>query len=278
MELEELNLLVKEDKFEIDVEDEELENSPIVSALLKPINHDYIANDTLFVVVKALNDQVAQNLPYLNLCGKSMLDWVLLAGNGCESKVIEDGQVEEKIKNIQTDKKIIAVFYSDTPLLDRNTFIKIMDYFSSRNMNFLRLERGFVVKTEYLKSDPDLHRMTSEFDDKNLMIIDSAKKLNLAHKVLQDRIRNFHINNGVVLLGDQNIFIDCDVEIDKGVIIYPNNIIKGNTIIQSGAILFEGNIIEDSIVSNNTHLKCSYIEKSKVCGEIKNENIINREV
>ena len=33
-------------------------------------------------------------------------------------------------------------------------------------------------------------------------------------------------NNGVIILGENTVFIDADVEIEEGTIIYPNNIIK----------------------------------------------------
>lgn len=277
METEEIDLLFKESEL---IEGEnKLEDSPILSTLLKPISHDYVSNETLFVVVKTYKDELVKDFPNLSLCGKSVLDWVLLAGCGCEKQVIEDENVFDKIRNIQTDKKVIAVFYCDTPLLDRNTFFKIMDYFSSRGINYLQLSRGFIVKTDYLKNNPDFQpNFIGEFDDKNLLIVDSSQALNLVHKLLQDKIRLFHMNNGVVIMGDQSIFIDCDVEIESGVIIYPNNTIKGNSVIAQGVILEEGNLIVDSIISEGAVLSNCYIEESKVSGELRNQSISNQEI
>ena len=104
------------------------------------------------------------------------------------------------------------------------------------------------------------------------------KKINLVHKILQDKIRTFHINNGVVILGEQSVFIDCDVEIEKGTIIYPNNVLKGKTILQGNVELKEGNLIVDSIISANSTLTNCFIEKSKVSGDLKNKIIVNQEV
>ena len=280
METSELKLLIEEKEVNINVcGKDDIEISPILSSLLKPINHDYVGNETLFVVVKTYRDDVVKNLPGFVLCGKTMLDWVLLAGVGCEQKIVEDVDVFKTLKNLDTDKKIIAVFYCDTPLLDHNTFLDIMDYFSSKNINYLQLSRGFIVRSDYLKNNDEfMHGSFCEYDDNNLMVVDSAKKINLVHKILQDKIRTFHINNGVVILGEQSVFIDCDVEIEKGTIIYPNNVLKGETILQGNVELKEGNLIVDSIISANSTLTNCFIEKSKVSGDLKNKIIVNQEV
>lgn len=275
-----MDLLIEEKEININVhEGDNIEESPILSSLLKPINHDYVGNETLFVVVKTYNEEIVKNLPSFVLCGKTMVDWVLLAGMGCEQKIVEDGDIFKKLRNLNTDKKMIAVFYCDTPLLDRNTFLKIMDYFSSKNINYLQLSRGFIIKTDYLRNESEFAQSPlCEYDDNNLIVVDSAKKLNLVHKILQDKIRAFHINNGVVILGEQSVFIDCDVEIEKGTIIYPNNVLKGETILQENVELKEGNLVVDSIVAANSTLTNCFIEKSKVSGNLKDRTIFNQEI
>ena len=268
MEKEEIDLLVAENQIKIDfdslVQEPEEESTLLTNPLIKATNFDWIKDEVLFVVVKAYHSFV-KDLPKVELCGKKLLDWVLNAGSGCETKVIEDCEdIIGRIRNINTNKKIIAVFYSDTPLLDRATFNKFCNYFSSRNINFLQLSRGFIVKTEFIKNNLTIAQGASELDDKNLLVANSSKVLNLMSSSLYSRIANYHIKNGVILFGQNTIFIDGDVEIEGGVIIYPNNIIKGQTIIGEGAILECGNVIKNSIISNGAVLKSSYIENSKI--------------
>lgn len=269
MEREDIDLLVSENQIKIDFDsltsaNEEEESAIIPSALIKAVNYDWIKDEVLFVVVKAYHSFV-KDLPNVELCGKRLLDWVLNAGSGCETRIIEDCEdIIGRVRNITTNKNIIAVFYSDTPLLDKGTFNKFCEYFSSHNMNFLRLSRGFIVKTEFLKNNFTLAQGASELDDKNLLVADSAKVLNLMSNSLYNRILNYHIKNGVIIYGQNTVFIDGDVEIEGGVIIYPNNVIKGQSIIGENAVIESGNVIKNSIISNDAVVRSSYIENSKI--------------
>lgn len=269
MEREDIDLLVSENQIKIDFDsltsaNEEEESAIIPSSLIKAVNYDWIKDEVLFVVVKAYHSFV-KDLPSVELCGKRLLDWVLNAGSGCETRIIEDCEdIIGRVRNITTNKNIIAVFYSDTPLLDKGTFNKFCEYFSSHNMNFLRLSRGFIVKSEFLKNNFTLAQGASELDDKNLLVADSAKVLNLMSNSLYNRILNYHIKNGVIIYGQNTVFIDGDVEIEGGVIIYPNNVIKGQSIIGENAVIESGNVIKNSIISNDAVVRGSYIENSKI--------------
>ncbi len=234
--------------------------------LIKPLNHEYIKDEVLFVVVRVQNKLLAKDLPSLKICGKKMVDWVLLAGSCCEEIVIEDCEdIINRVRSINTDKKYIALFYSDTPLLDKATFFMIMDYFASRSMNFLQLTRGFVVKTDFLKNNPNFITSSAGGNDiADLLICDCANNLVKTQETLNERITNYHIKNGVTIFGRNTVFIDADVEIDSGVVIYPNNILKGECIISAGTIIESGNIIENSIVLNDCEIKGSYIKDSKI--------------
>ena len=142
MEKEDVGILVCDNQIKIDfdsLDNGEIEEPLITSTLIKAVNNDWIKEEVLFVVVKAYHDDVIKDMPNLEICGKKMIDWVYNAGSGCERKIIDDSQdIIGKVRSISTDKQIIAVFYSDTPLLDKVTFNKFCDYFSSRNMNFLK--------------------------------------------------------------------------------------------------------------------------------------------
>lgn len=272
MEKEEINLLVAENQISMDFDSLLTQEESIVlpNTLIKPVNTDWIKDEVLFVVVRAYHDEIVKNMPDLLLCGKTLLDWVLNAGSGCERKVIEDCEdIMARVRSISTSKQIIAVFYSDTPLFDKASFNHFCNYFLSRNMNFLKLSRGFIVKTDFLKSNVAIAQGASALDDKSLMVADSSKTLNLMSSILYNKILNYHIKNGVIIYGQNTVFIDADVEIESGVIIYPNNILMGESIIAGDVVLESGNVIKNSIISNNVTIKSSYIENSKISqGEV----------
>ncbi len=140
-----------------------------------------------------------------------------------------------------------------------------MDYFSSNNLNAMKFDRGLVYKTEFLQDAIDLDPVVKKyFGGKDFERIEDASDFARAYTFLQNKIKNYHKNNNVVLLGEDTIFIDADVEIESGVIIYPNNILKGQTYIGKNVVLESGNTISDSIISNNCIIEKSVIIKSKV--------------
>lgn len=252
---------------EITFDDKEEEHTLLPSdKLIKAENHDWVGNEVLFVVVRAQNKFLSNDLPSLRLCGKKMIDWVRLAGRDCQQTIIDDSEdVLAQVREIATDKKYIAIFYSDTPLFNKSSFHKIMDYFSSKNINFLQLSRGYVVKTEFLKTRSNfMQGAIAGFEVEGLVRADSAKTIASMQNIINSKILSFHENNGVVIFGKNTVFIDADVEIENGVIIYPNNMIQGESVIAGGSILESGNIIKNSIISNNCRICASYIEKSKV--------------
>lgn len=273
MEKSDIDLLVCENQIEFDyslLESKYIEEEAsmvLPEGFVTAKNHDWIDSEVLFVLVKAESNNLGATAYNLDLCGKAMMDWVLIAGNGCEQKIIADPKenVFHAVKQIETEKQYIAVFYSDTPLMEKATFYKVMDYFAKNNMNALALPRGYVFKTEFVRSSENfVSGKITPFDEKSFLRVDSAEVLSSVSKYLFDKIRNFHLRNGVIMYGGSTIFIDADVEIEAGAIIYPNNILRGQTYVGKNVILEANNIISDSIISDDAFIVSSFIDKSKV--------------
>lgn len=246
----------------------EEEVSNLSQILTSAKSYQWIKNETLVVIIRQDNSSFCDKLSTMDLCGKYMIDWVSLSLSVCEQKIInaaDSAELLQYLKDLKTDKRYIFITYSDIPLLERNTFYKIMDYFSSNNLNAMKFDRGLVYKTEFLQDAIDLDPVVKKyFGGKDFERIEDASDFARAYTFLQNKIKNYHKNNNVVLLGEDTIFIDADVEIESGVIIYPNNILKGQTYIGKNVVLESGNTISDSIISNNCIIEKSVIIKSKV--------------
>ncbi len=227
-------------------------------------NFEWVAKETLVVIIKPQSGFSSN----FDICGKKMVDWVGLATSGCKQKIIEEPTEEnflQTIQNLADGFDYVAVLYSDTPLLRKKTFLDIMNYFSKNRMNVLRLLRGYVFRGEYLKNAKILmSSAVEEFNKEDFSIINDAKMVSYAFKILNDRILEYHKDNGVILFGENTIFIDADVEIESGTIIYPNNVLKGESYIGKNVILESGNYIFDTIVCDESFICQSYLEKSKV--------------
>ncbi len=231
---------------------------------MKPDVREWSAENTLVVIVRAKGEVS----PDFEICGKSMLNWVKLASFGCQQKVIDEPDEEnflDVIKSVGEGFSYVVVLYSDTPLLKKSTFFEIMEYFSTHRMNVLKLLRGIVFRGDFLKNAKMImSAMVEEFDKEDFEIVDNLQKVSKVFKVLNQRILNYHKEAGVVFFGEGTIFIDADVEIEPGVVIYPNNIIKGQSYIGRDVILESGNYILDTIVCDEAFVVQSYLEKSKV--------------
>jgi len=238
--------------------------TPEVENVTSAQNFEWVAEETLVVLVRSKGAISAD----FDLCGKKFVEWVSLATASCEQTIIEEPEEEsllEEINKISDGYRFVAVFYSDTPLLKRSTFLEIMDFFSKMKMNVLKLERGYIFKKDYLQvSKMILSSNVERFGEEDFVVVNNASMINYAFKVMNERILNYHKQNGVVLLGENTIFIDADVEIESGTVIYPNNIIKGESYIGQNVILESGNYILDTIVCEDAFVCQSYVEKSKI--------------
>ena len=251
-----------ENQISFDFLEQDMKTKPLAKGQIV----DWSAEDTLVLILKSKK----MNADF-SLCGKSMLDWVRLASSGCEQVILEekiDVDVLDVARPYADRSSFVVVLYSDAPLLQKATFLEMMNYFTANGLNFMRLPRGVVFKSEYLKNAKML-MSTGEmsFGKDDFFVVDETAKISFAYKVLNERILSYHKENGVILFGENTIFIDADVEIEGGTIVYPNNILKGQTYIGKGVILESGNYIIDSIVCDGAFICQSYIESEKIENE-----------
>lgn len=230
----------------------------------KAESHDWVAEETLVIILRARGGLS----PDFSISGKSMVDWVKLATAGCAQKVINEPDEDyllQTLKEAAGEFKFVAVFYSDTPLLKHSTFLEIMDFFSKHGMNVLHLPRGLVFKNEFLQSAKMLLSSAVEvFGQEDFDIVNTSAAASAAFRVLNARILDYHKAQGVTFFGEDTIFVDADVEIEGGTVIYPNNVIKGESFIGKCVILESGNYIIDTIVCDEAFICQSYLESSKV--------------
>lgn len=213
--------------------------------------------------------------PYnLNMCGIKMKEWIIKSIKYAPIKEIEIDETDDLIsvlKNVDLgNQKYTLVLFSDTPLLKRKTILEIIEYVSIKKLSVLKLTRGYVFETEYLKTidklyAPQLHY----FDEEDFITCFNFKQFSLINDILQTRIINFHMKNGVLFYNPSSCNIDVDVVIEKGVKVYANNVLKGKCIIETNSQLLEGNKIENSIIKNdcvieNSHINKSFIEENCV--------------
>ena len=223
---------------------------------------------TNVVLLLVNNPNLNMEKPYnFLMCGMKMKDYVKQCFKyaNCIEKEINAGEdILDAVKNEKLDnKKYTMILFSDTPLLKRKTILEVLEYMQIKNLSVLKLTRGYVFETEYLKKidklyDPQLHY----FDEEDFMACVNLKQLSIITEILQNRIISYHMQNGVVFTSPNSCKIDVNCNIEKGTIIENNNVLKGKVIIGNNSHLISNNIIENSVIKNNVTINCSNISNA----------------
>lgn len=224
---------------------EEEKSAIFEQPIIAPKDFGWVRDEAMAVIFRTPNDE-------LDICGKTKLEWVQLACVNMLTKVAaepDEDQFFETLKNLSAGKQYVVVLYSNTPLLKQNTILEALDYISSKNVNALILPKGFIFKAAYLEGGMMSTPVRKNIAPEQFEEIDTPDAISAACEKIWGEIRTFHKNNGVILKGENTIFIDADVVIESGTVIEPNNVIKGHSSIGQNVILKSGNYIENSQVA-----------------------------
>jgi len=242
-----------------------------VESLLESIQRDPVDSDVDVIVLKIHNPalQTIKKSYQLPLLGKTLTDWVKLAFDQCPITELECDMSTDIVTTIRPhlkNKKWTAVFYADTPLLQRRTFLNILDWVQTKKLNVCKLDRGWIFTTDYIKQAERIFATTEQHDfgKEDFLTVFNMQQLENAGQVLHQRILNYHQQNGVQFIDKNTTFIDADVTIGKNVIIYPNNFITGETVIGDNVTIGPFCTIKSSKIGNDVKLNSVYIENSEV--------------
>ena len=205
----------------------------------------------------------------MSICGKTMTEWVELAFDKCpvlEIETTQQADILETIRPYLSDKKYTAVFYADTPLLQRRTFLSCLDFAQTKRMNVCKFERGYIFVTDYIRTAERLYSSTlpNFAGQQDFMLVCDMDTFAQAEAILKKRIIDFHLQHGVQILDTTWVSIDADVVIGKNTVIYPNNVLQGKTKIGDNVVLQVGNTIINSQIDDNCRLMHSVIVSSKI--------------
>ena len=223
------------------------------------------------------------------LYGKSVKDWVKLATANANILEIEARKTDDILSLIRpklNEKKYTVVLYADTPLLTKKTFLEILEYVKIKEISTLKLTRGYVFETSYIKELEKIYNpQTAYFDEEDFMAAYNLKQLSMIGDILKSRILSYHLSQGVRIIDPATTYIDAEVEIEEDVVIYPNNTIKGKSYLEKGVTLRENNVLENAYILEHATITSSFILNSVVgrhCGVgpyafIQEESVLEKE-
>ncbi len=91
-------------------------------------------------------------------------------------------------------------------------------------------------------------------------------RVQLAHvgRVLQQRILEQHMLNGVTIIDPQNSYVEDSVAIGADTTLWPGCFLQGNTIIGKGAVIGPNSQIVDSMIGDHCRVKYSVLEQAQM--------------
>ncbi|MGB9857600.1 MAG: sugar phosphate nucleotidyltransferase [Dictyoglomaceae bacterium] len=173
-------------------------------------------------------------------------------------KIVEDKDASDEEKKIREINTSIYAF-------SWKKLREVLPYLSNNN----------VQKEFYL---PDVVPLLLEKGEKvEALIVDSyevlgintQKELSYLQKIIQEKINEKWMEEGVSFISPQSVFIGKDVVLNKDVIIYPNSSILGESFIGKGTIISSNVFIENYYIGDNVKVgPFSFISYKK---ELKGE-------
>jgi bifunctional UDP-N-acetylglucosamine pyrophosphorylase / glucosamine-1-phosphate N-acetyltransferase len=101
-------------------------------------------------------------------------------------------------------------------------------------------------------------------DYQEILGINDRLQLANAYEILQRRVKEQWMAQGVTLIDPNSITIDDTVELQPDIIIEPQTHLRGNTLIKSGSRIGPGSLIENSQLGENTTVQFSVVINSIV--------------
>lgn len=230
-------------------------------------------DDVCAVILKVDNKtfNISQKSYELKLFGKTMVEW---AANSVFDTEIRYAEIDFKQDFLQSaknatslNKKWTIVLFSDAPLFERKTFLEIMQYCRTKDLDVLKLTRGYVFKTDYLtKIDKLISPAEQYFEEEDFITCYSLKQVSIVSDVLKNRILSYFLKNGVLIMDTASTFIDADVQIAGDTKIEPFCKILGQSVIEQNVLIGSFTTINNSVVCQNTNLMGGEIIENSFIG------------
>lgn len=206
------------------------------------------------------------------ILGRTLSMWVRFACGEIHNRIIDFSgtNILEFVKeNISDQFDYTIVLMSSTPLIERGVIQDIIEYCTFKKISLCKLPVGYVVKNSIFKNtmQTSVDSLYSQHIE-DFYVVENKKQYSYALEVLQERINTFHQNNGVEIKKPRSVYIEPEVDVASGVIIYPNNTLKGKTVIGENVILKENNVIENSRIGKNSCVSGSEVVASIVANNV----------
>lgn len=200
---------------------------------------------------------IVKNCDYNDkIYGLTLVEWLIKPLKEIPYLIVED--VHEAKEYIQKSEYALVLF-SSYPVMQENKIQEIINYATTKELDFCDFIGGYVIKSNYFQ-ERSKNILSSTYNIENRIEVKDSFSLNKVKQQLRLLIINKHINNNVEFENSDNCIIDATVHISSDVKIGNNCVIRGNTSINPNGQILQNSYLNNVTVGNNVTIIASYLE------------------
>ncbi|MDN6731415.1 MAG: bifunctional UDP-N-acetylglucosamine diphosphorylase/glucosamine-1-phosphate N-acetyltransferase GlmU, partial [Atopostipes suicloacalis] len=175
----------------------------------------------------------------------------------------EDGSVHKIVeeKDASSDEKKTKEINTGTYCFNNKKLFEILNKVDNDNAQG---EYYLPDVIEILKEENEVVEAYQLENRDESLGVNNRVALSKAQEMMQKRINEKHMQNGVTIIDPKNTYIEVDVKIGQDTIIEPGSYLKGNTSIGEDVIIGSNTQIIDSEIEDKVKVRESVIEESTV--------------
>lgn len=164
-------------------------------------------------------------------------------------KIVEEKEASDEEKKVT---EVNSGFY----IIKTEYILKNIDSLSSSN------NTGEFYLTDLFSQGESVQPLLVE-DASRYIGVNDLRQLEIADRTIRVRkMKRMRDEGGVRFIDLSHTYVEDDVSIENGALIYPNSFISGKTTIKSGAVIETGSVIKDSVIEEGVEVKAySHLEK-----------------
>lgn len=168
--------------------------------------------------------------------------------------IVEEKEASEEIRAI---KEVNAGIYC----FESKDLLSALDRIDNKN------EKGEYYLTDVIAINVRDGKKVEAFlleDNDEILGINSKIELEKANCIMKNRINEKHMENGVIFIDKNSVYIEESVEIGQDTIIYPGALLQGDTVIGQNCEILGNTRVIDCNIGNNVRVESSVLEESVV--------------
>ncbi|MDF9866706.1 bifunctional UDP-N-acetylglucosamine pyrophosphorylase/glucosamine-1-phosphate N-acetyltransferase [Bacilli bacterium PM5-3] len=171
-----------------------------------------------------------------------------------------------EFKDASDDEKLINEFNTGTYIFDNKKLFELINLIDNNNAQ-KEYYLTDIISIMYDKGYKVDGCILNDLDE--TIGINDRKTLAYAQTILQEKINNSLMDNGVTIVDPKSTYISPDVKIGFDTVIHPNTYIYGDTTIDENCIIGPNSEIINSVILKNTSIIHSHIYDSTIKNNVK---------